>query len=103
MNDGGPDVEILDGEGRLENCMRFSDAFWHRLYAGLAMQATINAQLTNDDIRAANVKLAREEKCSVAGLCAAVSYEYADALLAELERKTDGGTNDSETHTDAAN
>lgn len=37
-DDGGPDVVITDLGGRHERYVRFTDDFWHRFYAGLAMQ-----------------------------------------------------------------
>lgn len=51
-------------------------------YAGLAMQSIASAQLTDDNVRAANVKIAREEKCSITELCTSAAYDYADAMIA---------------------
>ncbi len=68
-DDSAVDVEILHVDGRLENLVRFTPAFWHRLYAGLAMQGMLGA-------------IGPDEGWPDMMVVACRSSDYADAMIA---------------------
>ena len=94
--DGGPDVVIrLKDEGVASDnknkrtgvvMVQLSDAFWHRMYAGLAMQSIVLAQCTHAKYTEAVVSsVLANESASVeahAAHAADVAAGYADAMIA---------------------
>lgn len=81
-NDGGPDLTIRarDDGARLRSVFEvvISDSFWHKLYAGMAMQGLLAAQAGKEC-----------EDCASEEQIAAIAGSQADAMLAERD-KPDG-------------
>lgn len=106
-DDGGPDVVIKQlvpatGDNIYEVTqfrVRFTDDFWHRLYAGLAMQSIVLAQLTNKDVGAAIgalVSRGADAGATSEAIVRAMATAYADGMIAHNKNTEADGETDNE-------